>query len=255
MALLACGTTTAQAHDELYGWRGFYVGLQGAYSFINQDITFRVPNTNTGRADLGGLGGTILTGYRIPLGTERYRIGIELDGTVGDNRGPFNRYRFGADFLVNLRGTLGMHLRPDLLWFGTVGVGWVGINSATISTANSVVGGQALSDRRSAKTVVGGVVGTGLEWDMGRAIHLRGDYLYGSFDDHRADTSTSAGAAIAPVYHASATRSPSVASAGPLTGQPAIFQLSRPTDIGAPQRPASSRMNEMSRISSGSRSR
>ena len=197
VALLVCGTTTAQAHDELYGWRGFYVGLQGAYSFINQDITFRVPNTNTGRADLGGLGGTILTVYRIPLGTERYRIGIEFDGTVGDNRGPFNRYRFGADFLVNLRGTLGMHLRPDLLWFGTVGVGWVGINSATISTANSVVGGQALSDRRSAKTVVGGVVGTGLEWDMGRAIHLRGDYLYGSFDDHRADTSTSAGAAIA----------------------------------------------------------
>jgi opacity protein-like surface antigen len=184
-------SVAAQAGSDLYGWRGFYVGAAGTYSFINQDIKFRAPNTATGSASLDGVGGTGIVGYRIPFFSNDWRIGIEADGTVGDNRGGFNSYRFTSDFTATLRGTLGYHVHPDLLWFVTGGVGWMGIDSAPTGTRVSSLGtGQVLSDLRSSKTVFGGVVGTGFEWDMGRAIHLRGDYLYGSYEGHRADTSS-----------------------------------------------------------------
>ena len=192
--LAACigllASSSAHAND-LYGWRGFYVGATGTYALINQDIKFRFPNTASGSASLDGIAGTGIVGYRIPLGTNAFRIGIEADGTVGDNRGGFNGYRFTSDFTATLRGTLGYHVHPDFLWFVTGGAGWMGINSApTTSRASSTGTGQVLSDLRSSKTVFGGVVGTGFEWDMGRAIHLRGEYLYGSFDGHRAETTS-----------------------------------------------------------------
>lgn len=182
---------TANAGDELYGWRGFYVGAFGTYSFINQDIKFNTPTAVTGSASLDGIGGTGLVGYRIPIGSERYRIGIELDGTVGDHHGGFNKYRFTTDYWTSIRGTLGWHIRPDLLWFGTAGVSFMGINnvSAALRTGISDTStGLTPVDRRTAKTVFGGVVGTGLEWDMGRAIHLRGDYLFGGFERHRSES-------------------------------------------------------------------
>lgn len=193
MALLAAcaasllSSTRAEAAD-LYGWRGFYVGATGTYALINQDIKFRFPNTASGSASLDGIGATGIVGYRIPLGSNAWRIGIEADGTVGDNRGGFNGYRFTSDFTATLRGTLGYHVHPDLLWFVTGGAGWMGVNSASAVDVPSLLGGTTLADRRSSKVVFGGVVGTGFEWDMGRAIHLRGDYLYGSFESHRAET-------------------------------------------------------------------
>lgn len=184
--MLAAGS--AQAGDELYGWRGFYVGAFGTYGIVNQDINFTAPAVVSGSADLSGLGFTGLVGYRIPLGSERMRIGVEFDGTVGDNRATFNQYRFVSDFLVTARGVLGMHIHPDFMWFVSGGVGWMGINSSSVATGATVLGGGALADRRHAETVVGGVVSTGFEWDMGKAIHLRGEYLYGSFEKHRAES-------------------------------------------------------------------
>ena len=193
--LLASGASHAD-HDP-YGWRGFYVGATGTYSIINQDVTFRAPNTATGSVDLSGLGGTGLVGYRIPLGSNRFRIGLEADGTVGDNRGTFNRYRFVSDFLVTARAMAGIHVHPDFLWFVSGGVGWMGINSTSVATSvSSITGGGITADPRQFKTVVGGVVSTGFEWDMGKAIHLRGEYLYGSFESHRADSQTAAGVSI-----------------------------------------------------------
>ena len=186
--LLASGPSVAG--DDLYGWRGFYVGASGTYAFINQDIKFRTPTVASGSADLSGFAGTGILGYRIPVGSNTFRLGVEVDGTVGDNSGSFNRYRFTSDFLATARATLGIHLRPDLLWFATGGVGWMGINSASSTDARTLagLGPLALADQRSSKTVVGGVVGTGLEWDMGKAIHLRGEYLFGAFESHRAET-------------------------------------------------------------------
>ena len=195
--LLTQTSGAARASDELYGWRGFYVGASGTYAIINQNVTFKVPTTVSGHAEPDGFGGTLLTGYRIPVWSERYRAGIEFDGTVGDNSATFNGYRFSSDFLVTLRGTFGVHVTPDLLWTGTAGVGWLGITSGPTTTALSSLGtGTVLTDRSSAKPVFGGVVGTALEWDMGRAIHLRGDYLYGEFGDTRAYTATPAGSPI-----------------------------------------------------------
>lgn len=193
--VLASGSATAG--EDLYGWRGFYVGASASYSFINQDVKFFVPNVTAGSADLNGVAGTGLLGYRIPVGSNAFRIGLEADATVGDNGGTFNRYRFVSDFLATARGTLGVHIHPDLLWFATGGVGWMGINSAPTGFRASALGtGNVLADSRASKTVVGGVVGTGLEWDMGKAIHLRGEYLYGSFESHRADTYSATGAVV-----------------------------------------------------------
>ena len=192
--LLVSGTSNAG--NDPYGWRGFYVGATGTYSIINQDVTFRAPNTATGSVDLSGLGGTGLVGYRIPLGSNRFRIGLEADGTVGDNRGGFNNYRFTSDFLVTARAMAGIHVHPDFLWFVSGGFGWMGINSASAATGIGLGGSGILADQRQSKTVGGGVVSTGFEWDMGKAIHLRGEYLYGSFESHRADSQTAAGVSI-----------------------------------------------------------
>ena len=83
------GSAVAHADEGLYGWRGFYVGATGTYSIINQDIKFKVlngaANTASGTADLSGIGGTGIVGYRIPLGSNAFRVGLEADGTVGDN--------------------------------------------------------------------------------------------------------------------------------------------------------------------------
>jgi Outer membrane protein beta-barrel domain len=193
--LLASGTSNAD--NDPYGWRGFYVGATGTYGIINQDIKFTAPNVVSGSTDLSGLGITGLVGYRIPLGSNQFRIGVEADATVGDNRGTFNNYRFVSDFLVTARVVGGIHVHPDFLWFVSGGVGWMGINSASAAVgAGGIGGGGALTDPRQSKTVMGGVVSTGFEWDMGKAIHLRGEYLYGSFENHRAETDTPLGATI-----------------------------------------------------------
>jgi opacity protein-like surface antigen len=185
--LLASGTSNAD--NDPYGWRGFYVGATGTYGIINQDIKFIAPNTAAGSADLSGLGVTGLVGYRIPLGSNQFRVGVEVDGTVGDNRGTFNQYRFVSDYLVTARLVGGIHVHPDLLWFVSGGVGWMGINSTSVGTGVSpITGSGVVSDQRQFKNVIGGVVSTGFEWDMGKAIHLRGEYLYGSFESHRAET-------------------------------------------------------------------
>lgn len=185
-AMLA--SSTADAGDELYGWRGFYVGASATYSAIDQDIKFTAPVVASGSADLGGIGFTGLVGYRIPLGSERVRVGVEFDGTVGDHHGSFNGYRFISDYLTTARATLGLHIHPDLLWFVTGGVGFMGINSSSAANGTTLTGAATLADRRISKTVTGGVVGTGLEWDMGKSIHLRGEYLYGAFDSHLAES-------------------------------------------------------------------
>ena len=188
---LALGVATPAAADrDLYGWRGFYVGAMANYSWINQDIRFTRPAAlvGSGSADLGGPGGTLLVGYRIPV-LDRFTVGLEFDGSVGDNRGAFHGYKFVADFGATLRPTLGVHIHPDFQWFVTGGLGWLGINNESAATAvpPGLVGLSPV-DRRASKTVFGGVVGTGFEWDMMCAIHLRGEYLYSAFDSHRAES-------------------------------------------------------------------
>ena len=116
---------------------------------------------------------------------------------MGDNRGTFNQYRFVSDFLVTARAVAGLHVHPDFLWFVSGGVGWMGVNSTSVATGVSQLTGNGIvADARQFKTVIGGVVSTGFEWDMGQAMHLRGEYLYGSFEIHRADTRSGLGAAI-----------------------------------------------------------
>ncbi len=66
--------------------------------------------------------------------------------------------------------------------------------------------------------------------------------------------SFTAGVLLAPVNHASATNVPRDASAGPFTGHPPICQPSFNV-TGFDQAPSVKRTTEMSRISSGERSR
>ena len=57
------------------------------------------------------------------------------------------------------------------------------------------------------------------------------------------------------VYHAAATRSPSAAKAGPLTGHPAIFHPSSCRSVGSDHDSPSNRTTRMLRISFCERSR
>jgi opacity protein-like surface antigen len=193
-AIGLCAAVPAADADHLsYGWSGLYVGASGTYSWIDQDVTTVRPAATAGKGSvsLDGGGGTILVGWRRSIHDSHLVLGVEADGTFGDNSGSRAGFKYVADWLVSARGVIGFMLRPDLLWYATGGIGWLGVNTESTDLTAALGGGVALNEPRTSRTLIGGVVGTGIEWDIGHGFHLRGDYLYGSFEDYKVNVTTS----------------------------------------------------------------
>jgi hypothetical protein len=94
--------------------------------------------------------------------------GVEADVSALAGNRTVALNEIGPDILSTVRLRGGVHVRPDLFWYGTIGAGFLG-SETKYSNGTKVQ-----------HTNVGLVLGTGLEWDWHGAL-LSAEYLYGDF--------------------------------------------------------------------------
>jgi outer membrane immunogenic protein len=165
VALLLAVSGVSAASAQNYDGSGlikFGAFAQGA--FLNVDQTFPV----VASASPSGFTGGVSLGYDRRI-FDRWLLGIEMDGSVGDARAKAGITDYGFDYLFTVRGRLGAYVRPDWLIYGTAGVGFLGMEGH--NTGISL---------KSEETAIGYVVGGGMEVDWYHVI-LFGEYLYGDF--------------------------------------------------------------------------
>ena len=109
--------------------------------------------------------------------------GLELDGAalaggtdITHTAGPAAVTKIGYDYLATARVRGGLYLRHDMLWYGTIGVAFLGTEAQTGSLKVS-------------STQTGLAIGTGLEYDFGGGM-LFAEYLFTGFGDIDASTAT-----------------------------------------------------------------
>jgi outer membrane immunogenic protein len=162
-------------------WSGLYIGGQLGVScfeasYTNEDLFTTDPFNVGGCAGMGGVYG----GYNYQIGSS-FVVGIEsdynaaFDGHLWFQPGPPADVNTYVDDLITVRGRLGWLASDNTMIFATGGVGWLG------TEVDALVGGAAEFASRS-ETLVGFVVGGGLEHAWTENFHIKAEYLYGNFD-------------------------------------------------------------------------
>jgi outer membrane immunogenic protein len=197
--------------DPVYSWTGFYVGINGGYSWGRASETAPIgapfPGSFTARQDVnGGFGGGQI-GYNWQV-DPRWLLGLEADiqgsgerGRSNDNLGSIRIGRFGltastansVDFpwFATFRGRAGLLADPSLLLYVTGGLAVGEVKFTTQPTATvQVFDGDApigapiaavspaLSD---SQTRVGWTAGAGLEKKFTPNWSAKLEYLYMDF--------------------------------------------------------------------------
>ena len=165
LAVAGANTASAQTYDGS-GLIKFGAFAQGAFIDVNQTLPVQASSSPS------GFSGGFSAGYDLRL-RDRFLIGIEADGSVGDARSLAGTTDYGFDYLLTVRGRLGAYVAPQWLVYGTAGVGFLGVEAHN----------QGISTK-AADTLTGYVVGAGTEIDWHRVI-LFGEYLYGDFGDRK----------------------------------------------------------------------
>jgi outer membrane immunogenic protein len=193
--------------DPGYNWSGFYIGVNGGYSWGRSNATV-VPTSplalDIGHDVNGGLGGA-QAGYNWEI-DHRWILGVEADiqgtGERGGSIDPLLAVRIGRigitgvsnsntsfPWFATFRGRAGILADPSLLLYVTGGlaVGEVKFNTQTTLTAqlfdgaNATVGapvtvaGATVSDNQ---TRVGYTVGAGIEKKFDPHWSAKLEYLY-----------------------------------------------------------------------------
>lgn len=112
-----------------------------------------------------------------------WSMGVEVDGSalsgssaITHPAGAPAATKIGYDYLATARVRGGLYLRNDVLWYGTVGVAFLGAEAKTGSL-------------KVESTQTGLAAGTGIEYDFGGGL-LFAEYLYTGFGDITASTAT-----------------------------------------------------------------
>jgi opacity protein-like surface antigen len=173
----AVGAGTAQAQNyEGPGLLRFGVFAQG--TFLDFDVRAMPLGTATfvdeGTASLDGVGGGVSFGY-----DHRFSGGIVL-GIEGDISLPgastaFDGHDYGVDFLVTVRGRLGMFVHPHWLIYATAGYAALGVEYKGTTT---VVAGT--TPTKIDATLSGWTAGVGTELDLPQCIFFA-EYLFTDF--------------------------------------------------------------------------
>lgn len=165
--LLAMSASVASASAQNYDGSGLVkFGVFGQGTFLNVDQS--LPAIASGSPS--GFTYGVTAGYDLTF-RRHMLIGIEVDGSFGDARETVGATDYGHDYMVSVRGRLGFFAMPNLLVYGTAGVGFLGFEAH-----------QPGVGIKTSETATGFVGGGGLEWDLGRVI-LFSEYLYGNFGD------------------------------------------------------------------------
>jgi opacity protein-like surface antigen len=132
-------------------------------------------SATTGRFGVGGSAGLEF------LRKGGWTLGVEADlGLTGGGAPNVNGVRYGADYFGSLRGRVGVYARPDLVVYGTGGLGFRGV-----TVDDSVPGASSKID----KTLYGGIFGGGLELHRGNSIFFF-EYLHANYAGADAVTTT-----------------------------------------------------------------
>jgi outer membrane immunogenic protein len=174
-------------------WIGFYIGIHGgggtAHSsfdqgFFDSTVPFLVPPNVS---PSGGIGGA-QAGYNWQWG--QVVGGVEIDFSVADlnqtstffvpsvvGPSPFTlSHEVKIDQLASTRARLGYVIWPDLLLFGTAGIGY-GHTQFTTNLTQATFFQTNITDVNE----FGWVAGAGLEWKFWNHWLLRGEWLHYDF--------------------------------------------------------------------------
>ena len=197
--------TKAPVAAPVYSWTGFYLGLNGGYSWGRSSTDFTVTGGTVGSVsrDLnGGLGGGQI-GYNWQVQT--FVFGVELDIQGTGQKGTFNfdtptvcptiaiavlpcvtgngSVEQKLPWFITLRGRLGV--TPAANWLLYVTGGFANGNvetNATFTATTAFAGGPVIASASTAAstnaTKTGWVVGGGAEWAISGPWTAKVEYLY-----------------------------------------------------------------------------
>jgi outer membrane immunogenic protein len=175
-------------------WTGFYVGLGGGFSSLNNKID-ALPGSDPSSplsASLNGLGAdgllaTISAGYDYQL-SPAFVAGIfgdfdfhSLKSSLDINipSAPLSgRGEFSVNHQWSVGGRLGFLTSPGTLVFLTGGFTELSVSDFT---ANISGGSQTLALDATVPTIAGGFVGAGFETKLTSSISLKGEYRFTDF--------------------------------------------------------------------------
>jgi Outer membrane protein beta-barrel domain len=154
----------AQNYDAAFQVRS---GVFGQWGIFTGDT---VRPAGTGDFEFRSLGVGATAGIEY-VRKESWSYGIEVDGTVlsGETKAvPGSQY--APNYSVSMRLRAGQHFRPDLFWYGTMGLAALGAEIRTTAGNTKVTG-----------TKAGFVLGFGLEKDFGPGLWFA-EYLYSDYN-------------------------------------------------------------------------
>jgi outer membrane immunogenic protein len=187
-----------------YSWTGFYVGLNGGYSWGQSSTDFTITGVTAGSAsqNMNGWVGGGQIGYNWQAGTWVY--GLEADIQATGQKGTFGlatptscpiavvapipcttgsgSVEQKLPWFGTLRGRLGVTPSANWLLYATGGLAYGEVDTnATFTAAVGFPGGPVTATSTSASfntTRVGWVVGAGAEWAIFGPWTAKVEYLY-----------------------------------------------------------------------------
>ena len=176
-ALAFTGMVTGAEAQSIYsagdGLRFGVFGQVGLSDLKIKDDTIGTSSTATGAN--ARFGGTFGYDWRI----NRTVLGIEADVAIGNASSKSDIYTFANDYYTSFRGRFGYYTQPDVLVYGTVGLGLTGAEYKSASGA--VVGGSNGAVTKISSTLAGVAVGVGAEYDI-YGMRLFSEYLFTAYD-------------------------------------------------------------------------
>ena len=162
-----------------FNWGGFYLGGHLGAGWGTADVS--IPNyPSTFGMDGSGFTGGVHGGFNYQTGS--LVLGVEADysgsNVSGDHlSGGFGaeRYSIEENWRSSVRGRLGVALNRTLV-YGTVGVGWVDIDTQYVPLGGGGVRGA---------TLTGLTAGGGVEYALSPNWLVRAEYLYGDYGSER----------------------------------------------------------------------
>jgi outer membrane immunogenic protein len=188
-----------------YNWTGFYIGLNGGYSWGQSRTDFTITGVTAGSVsqNMNGWVGGGQIGYNWQAGTWVY--GLEADIQATGQKGTFNlstpaicpintiavlpcstgngSVEQKLPWFGTLRGRLGVTPTANWLLYATGGLAYGEVDTnATFTAAVAFPGGPVIASTstsaNSSTTRVGWVVGAGAEWAISGPWTAKVEYLY-----------------------------------------------------------------------------
>jgi opacity protein-like surface antigen len=168
--------------EQVYSsWAGFYLGVHGGYGWGHLDFNEDISPFGNQKPKGGLVGGH--AGYLWQWGS--VVGGLEIDYSAAslkqsqsftfvDEEDPFTEsLRSKVDALGSARARLGWLWTPNLLAYGTAGIGWAH-SKLTFCEGSSC--------ESTAESSFGWVAGAGLEYQFANNWRLRAEYLHYDFN-------------------------------------------------------------------------